>query len=280
MGRWAGVSMAALGVILWAHATEAAAPEGPVDPKRVVAKVNQVEITYDDFRQRVELLEQERGPVSPDRYGEILRAIVREEILYQAAVAQQLETKEAIKKRLEISRRQVLVEELLRMKVASASQVTEEELKKAYEENRPLLTTETVKVSHILVNTEAEAEAIEAELKAGKPFEELAKTKSQDQGSAEKGGELGPLSRGQTEPEFETVAFALKDGEVSAVVKTQYGYHIIKGGEHETTVQPYDTIKGQLREMLTKQKQRNALMATMAEYEAGVTSETYEDRLR
>jgi parvulin-like peptidyl-prolyl isomerase len=163
--------------------------------------------------------------------------------------------------------------------VTPESQVTEEDVKKAYEENLPQLTTETVKVSHILVKTQAEAEAIEIELKAGKPFEDLAKAKSEDTGSAAKGGELGPLSRGQTEPEFEAAAFALKDGEVSGIVKTQYGYHILKGGPHETTVQPYDEVKARLREMLTKQKQRNALMKTMAEYEAGATTEVFEDRI-
>ena len=95
-----------------------------------------------------------------------------------------------------------------------------------------------------------------------------------------RGGELGMLSRGQTEPEFETAAFALKDGEVSGVVKTQYGYHIIKVLAHETTLQPYDEVKDRLREMLGKQKQRDVLMKTMAEYEQGAKTEVYEDRLR
>jgi peptidyl-prolyl cis-trans isomerase C len=280
MGRWAVVGMGVLGGVMWALSAGAADPEAQGKAQRVVAKVNQVELTYEDFTQRVELLAQERGPIASDRYGEVLRAMVREEILYQAAVAQQLEANEAVKKRLEIARRQVLVEELLRQKVGPASQVTEDEVKKAYEENRPMLTTETVKVSHIMVRTEEEAEAIEAELKAGKSFEELAKAKSQDQGSAEKGGALGTLSRGQTEPEFEAAAFALKDDEVSEVVKTQYGYHVIKGGPHETTVQPYDEVKDRLREMLTKQKQRDVLMKTMAEYEKRATTELYEDRLR
>jgi peptidyl-prolyl cis-trans isomerase C len=280
MRRWAVVGVGVLGGILWGLSAGAAAPEGQGDAKRVVATVNMAELTYDDFKERIKILELERGPVAPDRYVEILRAMVREEILYQAAIGQQLEAKEEVKRRLEISRRQVLIEELLRQKVTPASQVTEEEIKKAYEDNRIQLTTEAVKVSHIMVKTETEAETIQTELKAGKSFEELAKAKSQDAGSAEKGGDLGMLSRGQTEPEFETAAFALKDGEVSGVVKTQYGYHIIKVLSHETTLQPYDEVKGRLREMLEKQKQRDVLMKTMAEYEQGAKTELYEDRLR
>ncbi len=269
-----------LGGILWALSALAAGPGDQADPKRVVAKVNQVELTYDDFKQRVDILEKERGPVPPERYGEILRAMVREEILFQAAVAERLDATESVKRRLEIARRQVLIEELLRQKVGGEAAVSEEELKKAYEENKPFLTTETMRVSHIMVKTEAEAEAVEAELKAGKPFEEVAKAKSQDAASAEKGGDLGMLSKGQTDPEFETAAFALKDGEVSGVVHTQYGYHIIKAGAHSTSVQPYEEVKGRLQEMLSKQKQRNALMKTMAEFELQATTEIYEDRLR
>ena len=280
MRRWAVVGIGVLGAILWALSVGAAVPEGEGGAKRVVATVNTTELTYDDFMQRIKMLELERGPVAPDRYVEILRAMIREEILYQAAVGQQLDAKEEVKKRLEISRRQVLIEELLRQKVTPASQVTEEEVKRAYEDNKIQLTTEAVKVSHIMVKTESEAETIQAELKAGKSFEDLAKAKSQDAGSAEKGGELGMLSRGQTEPEFETAAFALKDGEVSGVVKTQYGYHIIKVLSHETTLQPYDEVKNRLREMLEKQKQRDVLMKTMAEYEQGAKTEIYEDRLR
>jgi parvulin-like peptidyl-prolyl isomerase len=274
------IGMGLLAIAVWATAAQAAAPDGQADGRRVVARVNQVELTFDDFQVRLGMLEQERGPIPPDRYGEILRALVREEILFQAAVAQQVDQETRIKQRVEVARRQVIIEELLRRKMETLSQVTDEDIKKAYEENTPLLTTETVGASHIMVKTAAEAEALEAELKAGKPFAELAKEKSQDTGSAEKGGELGILIRGQTEPEFETAAFALKDGEISEVVKTQYGFHIIKGGPHGATVQPYDEVKEKLREMLAKQKQRDGLMMTMVEFEQRATTELFEDRLR
>ena len=274
------IGVGLLAIAVWATVTHAAAPDGQADGRRVVARVNQVDLTFDDFKVRLGMLEQERGPIPPDRYGEILRALVREEILFQAAAAQQVDQETRIKQRVEVARRQVVIEELLRRKMETLSQVTDEDIKKAYEENKPLFTTETVGASHIMVKTAAEAEALQAELKAGKPFAELAKEKSQDTGSAEKGGDLGILIRGQTEAEFETAAFALKDGEISGVVKTQYGFHIIKGGPHGVTVQPYDEVKEKLREMLAKQKQRDGLMMTMLEFEQRATTELFEDRLR
>ena len=272
------ISLLALG--LWAASADAAAADGAGEGPRVVAKVNQVDVTYDDFTIRLQLLEREQSPVPPKRYGEILRALVREEILYQAAVAQHLDEEVSVKHRAEVARRQVIIEELLRRKVEASTQVSDEEARKAYEQNQPLFSSETVGVSHIMVKTESDAEAVQAELKAGKDFADVAKAKSQDQGSAEKGGDLGMVGRGQTEPEFEAAAFALKEGDLSGIVKTQYGYHILKGGPHATTVQPFEEVKDKLREMLGKQKQQAALMLTMKEFEQNATTQVFEDRLR
>jgi peptidyl-prolyl cis-trans isomerase C len=280
MQGWRRVGIGALVLILWALPAESAAPAEQTGQGRVVARVNQVDVTYEAFAVRLQMLEKERGPIPPERYGEILRALVREEILYQAATSQRLDEEAGVKQRVEVARRQVIIEELLRRKVDASSAVSDDEARKAYEENKPLFATETVGVSHIMVKTESDAEAVQAELKAGKSFADLAKEKSQDQGSAANGGDLGMLSRGQTEPEFEAVAFALKEGEVSGIVKTQYGHHILKGGPHATAVQPFEDVKDKLREMLGKQKQRDALMTTMTEFEKQATTELFEDRLR
>jgi EpsD family peptidyl-prolyl cis-trans isomerase len=252
---------------------------GQPEAGRVIARVNAVDITYGDLKLRVEMLEQDRGPVSPTRYKEILHALVREEILAQASIAAGIDKEPPLQQRIEVAKRQVLIEELLRRRVAARSQVGEEEMKKVYEENREAFSTEGVTVSHILVKTEAEAEAVRKELGEGKSFAEVAKAKSQDAGSAENGGELGVVSRGQTEPEFEAVAFALKDGEISQVVKTQYGYHVLKGGTQSKSVQSYDEVKPRLAEMLSKQKQRDALMGTMTDLEKQSKVELFEDRL-
>ncbi len=84
-----------------------------------------------------------------------------------------------------------------------------------------------VHASHILVKTEEEALSILFDLKQGKSFEDMAKAKSSCP-SGKKGGDLGWFGRNQMVKEFEDAAFALKKGELSRPVKTQFGWHIIK----------------------------------------------------
>lgn len=89
-------------------------------------------------------------------------------------------------------------------------------------------TDEQVLARHILVETEAEAQAIYEELKNGADFAELAKKRSKDTGSGANGGDLGWFGHGAMVPEFEDVVFSLDIGEISQPVKSQFGYHIIQ----------------------------------------------------
>jgi len=260
------------------------AAEGPAagepDAAQVVARVNEIEITYGEFQRRLQSLQQERGAIRPEQFKDVVRGMIQEEILLQGAMAEGLERDAAVKARLEQARRQVLIEELLRRHVLARAEVSEEDARKMYEQNKPLFSTETAHTSHIMVKSQAEAEAILEELQAGKDFAELAKARSEDTGSAEKGGDLGAIRHGQTVQEFEEAAFRLKDGELSPVIKTQYGYHILKGGAHETVVQPFEEVKEQIRRSLLQQKQRETFMAFMADLEKNARTEIFEDRLR
>ncbi|MDD2235429.1 MAG: peptidylprolyl isomerase, partial [Desulfitobacteriaceae bacterium] len=117
----------------------------------------------------------------------------------------------------------------LNQKISSDTELTEDDIKAYYEKNY-----DQVKASHILVDTEEEANEIIVQLKEGANFEQLAKEKSIDEGSKSSGGELGYFSRGQMIPEFEKAAFEQKVGEYSGrPVKTEYGYHIILVEEYK-----------------------------------------------
>ena len=125
-------------------------------------------------------------------------------------------------------RKQLTINELLNKTVLSKIIVSNSEVMEYYENNKnEFVVPEQVRARHILVNSSEEAEEILEELNKGADFIELAKEKSTCP-SASQGGDLGYFAKGQMVKEFEDAAFALDVGEISPVVKTQFGYHIIK----------------------------------------------------
>jgi foldase protein PrsA len=113
-------------------------------------------------------------------------------------------------------------------------EITDEELQTYFDENKDTFATaEQVQASHILVADEATANEVKSKLDAGEDFSTLAKEYSTDTTTAESGGDLGYFSSGDMVAEFEEVAFALGVNEISAPVKTEYGYHIIKVVDHQ-----------------------------------------------
>src|SRR5204863_2536981 len=112
-----------------------------------------------------------------------------------------------------------------------------------------------VHARHILVETEDEAKAIEAELKKGADFAELAKKESKDPGASD-GGDLGFFTKDQMVPEFSTVAFALEPGKISDPVKTQFGWHVIKVEEKRARKAPdFEQVKPQIETYVTRKAQ-------------------------
>jgi peptidyl-prolyl cis-trans isomerase D len=141
-------------------------------------------------------------------------------------------------------------------KVAASINVTDAQLQAEYNSRRnDFQTPERVKVRHILVKADASNDAVQKakaegllkQLKAGADFSKLAKENSDDPGSKDQGGELNWVTRGQMVPEFEQATFATPVGQLSGLVKTTYGYHILQVEAHEQArLQPFDEVKGQL----------------------------------
>jgi foldase protein PrsA len=116
--------------------------------------------------------------------------------------------------------------------------------KRYYEENADEFRVEAGRrARHILVETKAEADRIRARV-TPENFAELARENSTDEGSAAQGGDLGPIQRGQLVPEFEKVAFSLKDGEISDPVRTQFGWHIITVEVTPASTTPFERARG------------------------------------
>ena len=140
-------------------------------------------------------------------------------------------------------------------------QISDDQLKVQYQQNiKQYQVPNRVHAEHILLmtvgnKTDAEVEEIKkkaedilGQAKKGAKFEDLAKKYSEDPGTKDKGGDLGWLVQGQTVPEFEKVAFSLQKGQISDLVKTQYGFHIIKVMDKETAhTRPFEEVKDSLR---------------------------------
>jgi len=162
--------------------------------------------------------------------------------------------------------------------------VSEDELKAAYQQNiQQFQVPNRVHVEHILLTTvgKTDAEVTEVQKKAedilaqarkkAANFEDLAKKYSEDPGSKTKGGDIGWIVQGQTVAEFEKVAFSLPPGSISDLVRTQYGFHIIKVLEKETAhTKTFDEVKDSLRTPLLLQKADQTAAATADQISAQV----------
>jgi peptidyl-prolyl cis-trans isomerase C len=173
-------------------------------------------------------------------------------------------------------------------KVDSGIAVSDADVQKAYADNAKQY--EQVKARHILIapkgspaaqtgkkeltdeEAKAKAEDLRKQIVAGASFEELAKKESDDAGSGARGGDLGSFGHGQMVPEFEAAAFAAKVGEVTPVVKTQFGYHIIKVDAHDT--KPLAEVRPEIEKNL-KQVKLHAALDAMKESAHPVYDEKY-----
>lgn len=148
--------------------------------------------------------------------------------------------------------------------------VTDEEVQQYYDANKDTLgTPEQIQASHILVATKEEADAILAELKQGGDFAAIAKEKSTDTGSKEQGGDLGFFGKGAMVAEFETAAFALKVNEISGVVQSEHGFHIIKKTAEKAAVVPtFEEKKEEIKKQLIATEANELSEAWMTEIRA------------
>lgn len=132
--------------------------------------------------------------------------------------------------------------------LSSYIKIPESELKKKYDEMKPEL-----KASHILIKDEKTAKDVLQKVKAGEDFAKLAEEYSEDPGSAANGGDLGYFGPGVMTKPFEEAAYSLKVGEISDLVKSEFGYHIIKLTDIKE-VKPYDEMKDEIRKQLIQEK--------------------------
>ncbi len=250
---------------------------------KTLAEVNGRVITVADLKKEVDRLPPYLRPMAQSLEGrkELLERVVAREIMLEEAKKAGVDKSKDVAERLEDLRKELIVATYLKQKVEKDALVSDEEMKKFYEENKEKFKTGAqVKASHILVKGEQDAQSILAQLKSGGSFEELARKNSLD-GSAAKGGDLGWFSSGAMVPEFDAAAFKLKEGEISEVIKTQYGFHIIKvTGKRSAGFRTFDEVKDQVKAALLPAKQQEVFQKMMEEMKKTAKVSVKEDVLK
>jgi peptidyl-prolyl cis-trans isomerase D len=154
-------------------------------------------------------------------------------------------------------------------------QITDQQAQQYYQQHlKDYQVPDQVKVRHILISVpkgadaktdaaaKAKAEDVLKQLRAGGNWAELAKKYSDDPGSKDTGGELGFLQHGVTVPEFDKAAFSLNPGQISDLVKTQFGYHIIQTEEKQTAhTKPFDEVRGTILATMVRDQEAQAAQA-------------------
>jgi parvulin-like peptidyl-prolyl isomerase len=176
---------------------------------------------------------------------------------YKRTLSQQGLTEEQAKDEV----RAQLVSEQLFTKITSDVKVSDKQIREYYDSHKSQYQQpESRDVRHILVQKKALADQLDAQVKRGANFAALAKKYSKDPGSASNGGKL-TVTKGQTVPAFDRIAFSLKKGQISQPVKTQYGYHIIQALSAVKPPQktPLSKVETSIRQQLGDQEKRDAM---------------------
>jgi peptidyl-prolyl cis-trans isomerase C len=204
-----------------------------------------------------------------------MRKMAPSEEAFQKALKDQNMTIERLRSD---ARAQIAIGKMMNAQVGDAQPATDAEAKEFYEKNPDRFKQpETVRASHILVATgpqaddaakkaaRAKIDQVLKRVKSGEDFAALAKENSDD-GSGQQGGDLGFFPKEKMVPAFADAAFALKTGETSDIVTTQFGYHIIRLTDRKPAgMMPLDQVNAQLKQVLTEQKKQQQAQAFIAQ---------------
>jgi peptidyl-prolyl cis-trans isomerase C len=228
--------------------------------EKVVAEVGKEKITLKDYQEQVlqyeksKSFQQKLQSLTPAGKKKILDGMVTDSLFYQAAMEKGLTLNEETLKEIELLKRRLLIRKYIEQALKEKP-IEEAELRDYYEKNSErFVIPEKRKLSHIVVKTEQEAQKLLAEVKEGKDFGLLAEQNNTD-ATKKKKGDLGWVKKGAMVKEFEDAAFQLKKDEMSGIVKTRFGYHIIRMEDIKAQEQKkFEDVKADIRKKLEQQR--------------------------
>ena len=194
-------------------------------------------------------------PVTPEMQGQIKEEVIAREIFMQEAQKRSLDASDDYKTQLDLARQSILIRELF-ADFQKTNPVTDAEAKAEYDKFAAANSGKEYRARHILVEKEADAKSIIAQLKKGGKFEDIAKKSSKDPGSGANGGDLDWANASSYVPEFSAAMTKLEKGKLTETpVKSQFGYHIIRLDDvREAQLPKFEEVKPQITQQLSQQK--------------------------
>src|SRR3989338_8608239 len=253
-GKFAALKSVSALAILWALAINPAFAQD-----KSAALVNGVSIPQARIDLRVKAAAAQGQADSPELRKAIREDMINIEVMVQEAVKLGLDKNADVAQQVELAKQSVLVGAFVH-DYAKNHPISEDQLKQEYDKLKAKLGNKEYNTRHILVETEAGAKDIIAQLGKKAKFEKLA-AKSKDTGSAAQGGSLGWAVPGNFVPEFANALLNLKKGEYTKIpVQSQFGWHVIKLDDtRELKVPPFEEVKAQLQQRLQQQSIKKAI---------------------
>jgi len=241
---------------------QAPAPQ-PINPDQPIAEMGDYKLTEGDVSIIIAMLPgTARQNLNPDRRQQIIRSWLQIVAFARQATELNLDKDALLPKQVEFYRTQLLAERYQRQVLADVT-VTDEEVRQYFETNKEKFALPAlVRISRILVPTREKAAEVEQALKQGTPFEQAAKTHSTDGVTKDKGGDMGWLRPGTTEPVFEKTALATEVGQVSSPIQTALGFQLIKVNEKRPGQQKtFEEVQKVIQQQLLTQKRQEKVEA-------------------
>ena len=251
--------------------------DGPalaVDDDPVVARLGDTVIRQSEFNKYVEEVQTRNNDAlrTPQEREAYLGQIIEQRLMAEAARRKGIDKEPEVQQIIANTIDSILARQLY-LQLREGVAPTPDEIQ-AYYDNNPQLfqQPEQIHVKHIIVGSQEAAEKAMAELDTGRSFEAVAREMNKD-ASKDRGGDIGWFSRGRLALEFETAAFALQKGELSDIVQTRFGYHIIKLEDRRASkLLPYKDVKDHARERVIQvmvDEQRKEIVGRLSQ-EQGV----------
>ncbi len=231
------------------------------DNGKVLVTINNDKITLTEFNKELDKIPMNMKMMVASESGKksYLDRLIIKKLLLAEAAKNKIENDKDFQNKVAELKEGLIIETLLKKKLSSDAKMSDEEIKKYYEANKEKFKKEReINTRHILLKSEEEAKQVKEKLQAGEDFAELAKRYSIDPNAKVTGGEVGFHPKGTLLPEYEAAAFKLtRVGQTSGIVKTQFGYHIIRlEGTKPPAYVSFEEVKDFIKQQLMKERQK------------------------